>query len=227
MPLPLAASAIIPLAKTAFGAYQAFKGAKIAKEAERPEYEIPEEFMQNLNQAQQMALEGMPAAQKQQFFQQMQRATAAGMSNLQSRRSGVSGVAGVVQQQKDAALQLAADDAQERNRLQQGVMGARMDLAGQKQEAFDFNQYQPYMEQKQAGQGLIGAGIQNIFGGADQAMLPFLGGGGGGFNFFDGGNQNAGNNQGINQADYDFLQQTIYDFLQQTIDENNQIFSGL
>ena len=217
MPLPLAASAIIPLAKTAFGAYQAFKGAKIAGEAERPEYEIPEEFMQNLNQAQRMALEGMPAAQKQQFFQQMQRATAAGMSNLQSGRSGLTGVAGVVQQQKDAALELASADAQERNRLQEGVMSARINLAGEKEKAFDFNEYQPYMEQKQAGQALIGSGIQNIFGGADQAMLPFLSGaGGGGFNPL-GASQDAGNGQQINQADYDFLQQIMDQHKQKTL----------
>ena len=222
MSIALAASAILPLAKTAFGAFQAFKGAKIAGEAERPEYEIPEEFMQNLNQAQQIALEGMPAAQKQQFFQQMQRATAAGMSNLQSGRSGLTGVAGVVQQQKDAALGLASADAQERNRNQQGVMGARMALAGQKEKAFDFNEYQPYMEQKQAGQGLIGSGIQNIFGGLDQAALPFLGsngsGGGGGFNP-NTATSDAGNGQQINQADYDYLQQLL--------DKNKQKTFGL
>jgi len=87
---------------TGFGIYQAYKGNQIAKNAVRPEYEIPQEIRDNLTDAEIQAMEGLPAAQKNVLMQNIQRSTQSGMGALDDRKAGLSGLAKLQQNELDA-----------------------------------------------------------------------------------------------------------------------------
>lgn len=168
------------------------KGRRDAKKdaKARPKYEIPEEVKQNLTQAQQMALQGLPEEQKQQYLTNLQRGSAQALASSASRRGGLSGIATINQQQNDAYGNLAAMDAQARSENQQRLMGARQTMADYKDQSFQFNKINPYYEgiaQRNANQNEL---FQNL----NNAAMMGAGGMGGGMG---GGKsqQSGGNNQ--------------------------------
>ena len=146
-----------------FGQYQYLQGLKEkdALEGERPEYEIPEEYAQNLSQAQMMALEGLPAEQKKQYIENLMRTTTGMLSNLTGRKSGLVGVGGVGQMEADMYRNLLGADVTARMANQQTLMGERRGMAEQKAMQWQINQMQPYLQDYNQAQGLIGAGAQN------------------------------------------------------------------
>jgi len=80
-------------ASTTLGAVQLAYGLYKQKRNKRPTYEIPEEIQQNLNQAKQMALQGIPEEQKQQYLANLQRGSAQALASSGSRRGGLAGIA--------------------------------------------------------------------------------------------------------------------------------------
>ena len=144
-----------------FGQYQYLKGLKEMEGLERPEYEIPEEYAQNLSQAQMMALEGLPAEQKKQYIENLMRTTTGMLSNLTGRKSGLVGVGGVGQMEADMYRNLLGADVTARMANQQTLMGERRGMAEQKAMQWQINQMQPYLQDYNQAQGLIGAGAQN------------------------------------------------------------------
>lgn len=167
--------AVAGLAKTGFGIYQYRKGQRQLEGLERPEYEIPEEIRQNLTQAQLMALEGLPTEQKQEFVENIQRTMQTGLRGLQERGTGLAGITDLAQQQIDAFRQLFGADVAARQTAQKGLATARGTMAGFKEREFDINEMQPYIQDYLQAQATSGAGVQNIFGGVQQA-LPGVGG---------------------------------------------------
>ena len=163
------AGGIGAIAKTGFGIYQMIKGNKMAKENQRPTYEIPEEVKQNLTQSQMMALEGMPAEQQKLYVQNTQRGMAGQLRGLSSRKAGLTGVTAAAQQEQDSYQNLLAMDVQARNQNQQQLMQARGDMASFKDRQFDVNKMQPYMMKEMQAQGMMGAGAQNMMGGFSDA----------------------------------------------------------
>lgn len=149
-------------------AYQIHKGNqqkkeadKLAAENKRPDYEIPVELQQNLTQAQQMALEGLPAEQKQQYLNNIQRSQNFGLGALSDRRLGLAGLGSIVQSGNDASQNLLSMDAQARRQNQIGLMNARQTFANYKDKRYEQNQLNPYYENAAAIRGLKGAGMQN------------------------------------------------------------------
>lgn len=152
------------------GAAQTLYGLYLQKKNKRPEYQIPQEVFQNLTQAQQAALEGMPEEQRMQYIQNIQRGTATGLSQLGSRKAGVAGLAVLNQQQNDAYANIAAQDAAMKQQNQQQVLDARQNLADYRDQQFQLNKLNPYYEKVQEAQGMLGAGMQNVTQGFQMGM---------------------------------------------------------
>ncbi len=170
--------AVIGGATALAGGIQAAIGAHRQKQLEknRPVYEIPEEIRQNLTQAQQQSLQGVPEAQRQNFLQNLQRGSAQALQNLGSRKSGLAGIGMINQQQNDAYGNLMSSDAQARQQNQGALMNQRQNMADYKDQAFQFNKVNPFNRATDRNQALIGAGMQNISSGL-QMGLGSLGGG--------------------------------------------------
>lgn len=149
-------------ATAALGAGQLLYGMYDQKRNKRPEYKIPDEAYQNLNQAQQEALQGMPAAVQQQYINNLNQSSAYALSQAGSRRAGLTGVAALNQNQNQALQGLAAQNAQVQMQNRQQLYGMRNQLADYKGQAFQFNQVNPYYERTAQNQALMGAGMQNI-----------------------------------------------------------------
>lgn len=157
---------IAPMLETGYGAYQFIQGQKAKKGLERPEYEIPEEIKANLSQAELMALEGLPAQQKQEYIENIGRATATGLRGLKTRKAGLAGVEGLAQTETDAYKQLLGMDVAAKRQNIQNLMSQRETMAGFKERQFDINKMQPYLQKYGEAQAMIGAGAQNIMAGA-------------------------------------------------------------
>ena len=173
-PLTLAAIGIPTAFQAGVGIYQTAKGARMAAQAERPEYEIPLEIQENLSQSELMALEGLPAEQKKQFVDNIQRGIQAGMRGLKDRSSGLQGISGLVQQQMDQYRGMFADDAQQRIANIAQLMNQRQNMATYKDKEFQLNELDPYMNQVQAAEAMKGAGLQNIMGGVQAGSQMYL-----------------------------------------------------
>lgn len=149
-------------ATTLLGLNQYYKGKKMLKNNKRPTYEIPAEVQANLNQAQQMALQGLPEEQKQQFLNNVQRSQAFSMSQAGSRKAGLAGLATINQQGQDAYGNMLSMDAQARMQNQGVLMNQRQNMADYRDQAFQINKLNPYYEKQAEGLAMQGAGMQNV-----------------------------------------------------------------
>lgn len=166
------------------GAIQSYKANKALKKLSRPTYEIPDEVLKNVSQAERMALQGMPEDQKMQYVERMQQSQAGQLSQMKTLGAGLRGMAGIQQEQKEMNKNLLSMDAQARMQNMLQATHQRSILADKKDDQWSINQYQPYMQKKNALEAQKGAGIQNMFGGlatvGQSAMNAFSLGGGGG-----------------------------------------------
>lgn len=170
MAIPLMALGLgMNLANSLFGGFQLLRGLSQAKRNQRPEYNIPQEIQQNLNQAQLYAQQGLPMDVYNRAAGNIDRNAAFGLRSLGDRRSGIAGVSALNQSTNDAYSNLAMQDAQARmNNLAQ-LYNARGTMAGYRDKAFEINQMQPFMQRAQEAQALQGAGLQNIMRGLQGA----------------------------------------------------------
>lgn len=173
------------------GKKQLAAGQELEAGLERPEYEIPPEIYQNLSQAQRMALEGLPAEQKRQFVENVQRTMQTGLTGITERGGGLAGITSLAQSSTDAYRNLLGQDVAARQQNWAGLAQARSTVAGFRDVAFNINEMQPYAMDYMKAQSLMGAGMQNVMGGVqgigqgiDQStnqamqMMMLMGGGG-------------------------------------------------
>jgi len=151
-------------ASVTLGAAQALYGVYLDRKAQKMphDYSIPPEIQQNLTQAQMMALEGMPAEQKQQYIENLNRSTAYSLNNLSDLKSGLRGVAGANDQFNQGYGNLLSMDSQARINNQNNLYGMRQNLADYKDKAWQFNVKNPYDEMRLKASGFQGAGLQNM-----------------------------------------------------------------
>lgn len=139
-----------------------------------PRYVIPQEYKQNLSEAQMRAAGGLPAASKQLATEQMARGTAAGLTKLSDRNMVAAGVGALAQAQADQANRLAMADAEARLRGERDVAAARLAIASAQDREFAIKQ-QDYLRRAQANANLLGSGIQNVVGGIQNyGMMQML-----------------------------------------------------
>lgn len=154
MPGPLLA--LIPLAISAASSiYQGIKGAKQKREAQKLQAEADAKDAANLADARRMALTGMPEAEYMQQLQNIYRNQASALGALRDRRSALAGATSIQQATNDATLSLAAKDAQMRREAERAALGQANRNAGLKREQG--------MYERQSGEALTGAAMQNIF----------------------------------------------------------------
>ena len=134
-------AATAAIGKYAYEEYQADEAAK-----NRPVYEIPKEITENLTQAQQQSLQGLPEEQKQQYIENIQRGSAQSLAASQSRKGGLSGITAINQQQGQAYNQMLSMDAQARAQNQRALMQQKGVMADYRDQAFQFNVVNPYYE---------------------------------------------------------------------------------
>lgn len=162
-----------------WGHYQYNQGQDLLANNKRPVYNIPSEITDtgNLTMAQQMAMEGLPEEQKQQYLNNIQRSQQFGLNAMSDRKSGLSGLGSIVQSGNDASANLLAQDSGARMANQRTLMSVRdqynQRLADYKDKAFNINQENPYYETQARGLALEGAGQKNFFGGMRQSGSDF------------------------------------------------------
>lgn len=158
-------AAIPAVAQAGTGIYQAVKGNRLANSMERPNFEIPQEILDNLTDSQMQALRGMPAEQKQQYIDNVMRSQQAALGAMGDRKAGLAGLGGVQQNAIDAYRNMLSMDAQQRQVNEQALQGVRSNVADYKDKQFQVNQLDPYNQTMQAAEAMKGAGIQNMMGG--------------------------------------------------------------
>lgn len=178
-------------ATTTLGAAQLAYGLYQQKKNKRPTYEIPAEVQQNLTQAQNMALQGLPEEQKQLYLSNLQRGTSQALGSSSTRRGGLSGISQINQAQNDGYANMLAMDSQARQQNQQILMGQRQNMADYRDQAFQINKSNPYYEKTAQNNAMIGAGMQNM----SQGFQAGNTGGSGGYESA-GGKQQQGQNGG-------------------------------
>ncbi len=172
-------------ATTTLGAVQLGIGMYKQKHNKRPDYEIPQEVQQNLTQAQQEALQGLPEEQRQMFISNIERNSANALGQIGSRSGGLAGVAAVNQNSNDSYGKLLAMDSQARMANKDKLYGMRQNVADYKDQAWQVNKLNPYYENTASNNALIGAGMQNVSQGFQQGNQ------GGGADFSSAGNAKA------------------------------------
>ncbi len=169
---PLTISLILSGAKAGFGALQAHKGNKLAKQAVRPSYQIPSAVNQYLANAQTMAqnqrLPGQSAIEEN-----ISGSTAQGVRAAQESANNpaalMATIAALNANQNNALTDVGVKGAEMQQNNQMNLQGALQNYAGYQDKAFDINQMQPYQQKAAAATALKGAGIQNIWGGVENA----------------------------------------------------------
>ena len=149
------------------GIYQTVDGNNKRKKAEknRPEYESPREIAQNTNLAEQMAYEGLPMEQKRAFQREVQRSQAAALSSQGQLNAQLSGLAATNVASMDALSNMHVQDARARNENRRALMNQRGIAAQYRDREFAYD-HQFYQQELDTANAMIGAGMQNIAGGA-------------------------------------------------------------
>jgi hypothetical protein len=107
-------------------------------------YRIPTEIGQNLSEANQRALQGLPQEQKQEYLNNLQRSNTYSLSSLGDLNAGLRGVAGANEQFNQGNENLLAQDSAARVNNQNAVYGFRQNMADYKDMAWKHNVDNPY-----------------------------------------------------------------------------------
>ena len=154
----------------AFTGYQQMrKGRQMEEGLEKPTFEIPEEVLQNQRIAEQMAVQGLPEAQRQAYLDDQQRSLQAAMRSSSDRRGGLGIISQIQSTQERSNRELLQMDVDARRENMMFAMKNREIVAGYKDKRFehDFNQYTADLDYARA---IRGAGMQNVSSGIDTAI---------------------------------------------------------
>ena len=152
------------------GFFQRRQAKKALSKLIRPQYEIPNEILENQKKAEMAANEGLPSAQYNQAMQNIQRQQNRALTAASDRRGGLMALPGLQQQANDTQLNLDVKNAEQRLKNQQQLYGINSQVAGYRDKAWNINKMQPYERDYQYYQNLLGAGNQNLLGGADKLL---------------------------------------------------------
>ncbi len=171
MPAPLIgalAQGVGGLLSFGSGLIQAHKGNKLLKGLQYPTEQLPDEYQQNQNTAQQMAATGMPAEQYNMAMKNIQRQQLMALRAANDRRGGLNVLTALLQGTNDATLNLDSANSQQRVSNQRNLMTVNNQVAGVKRDLFDRNIRDKYMRDYQYAMQLKGMGNQNLVGGVDK-----------------------------------------------------------
>lgn len=152
------------LLKLGTGLIQNHSANSIENQMQYPTAPIQSEYTQNLNQAQNIAQTGIPAPAYNNQLNSIQRSQAGGLAALSRSANPGANVASIVRQGDDATNQLNSQDAMMRNQNLMGLLNARLQLAQQKDKAWDWNYQQRYLSNLAKANQIRGAANSNING---------------------------------------------------------------
>jgi len=152
------------------GFFQRRKAKKELSKLIQPTYSIPQEILRNQKMAEQAANEGMPSQQYNNAMKNIQRTQSNLLAGATDRRSSLMALPKLQQQSNDATGNLDAQDATMRMQNQRQLYGINNTVAQFRDKEFQLNQLNPYNEKKQYYNSLLGAGNQNMLGGADKLL---------------------------------------------------------
>lgn len=164
MAIGLGLAGLGALAKGISGIIQGGRANRIIRENPRPFQTVQNEYFQNVNDAEQMARTGLPQEQYNLALQNQQRNQTGVLRALGRSANPSAGLAGLLRASNDATMNLDARNAEARQMNRRYLAGQRGILAGQKKEAFDWNQKSRYLAKMAEAQALRGAGAQNLMG---------------------------------------------------------------
>lgn len=125
---------------------------------------VQSEYTQNVNQAEQMATQGIPAAAYNQQLKSIDQNQAGAVQSLSRSANPGGNLASIVRQGDQATSGLNAQDAVARNRNLLNLLQQRQVLAQQKDKAWDWNFQQKYLGNLAKSQALRTSGNANING---------------------------------------------------------------
>lgn len=162
----IATSAIIAGASAAYGIgkgiSQNAQANKIDRNNVRPSYDIPQEYLKNVEMAKQMAQVGLPQQQYNNQLNSINQNQAAGLQVLNNSANPGANVAAIVRAGDNAANTLNAQDAAARQANQRFYIGQNGVLGQQKLAQQQYNKFDKYTEQFNKSAALRGASNQNI-----------------------------------------------------------------
>lgn len=167
------------LAKLGTGLWQGIQANKIDRNNIRPIEEVQKEYYENVADAEQLARMGMPAEQYNLAKQGIQRNQSTALNTLSRSSNPSSGLNALLRASNDATLNLDANNAAQRVANRRYLAGQKLQLAGQKKAAFDWNRKSDYLAKYAKAEALRGSGIQNLMSGfGDVQQIGAMGGGG-------------------------------------------------
>jgi len=173
MPFPLAAASLA--IQGGLGIGQLIAGAARPKPI-IPEADIPQEVFQNMSDAEYWAAVGMPESQRKGYIEDLGRTRTATMEGIGSRKGGLGAITKIAQNEADMAKEWARLDEGARYRNIQNLYQARDRVAQERNRAGDINRELALMERERRDE-MIGAGLQNIMGGAGTlGLMSSIGG---------------------------------------------------
>lgn len=152
------------LVKGVEGISQNSKASNIEKGNLYPQEGVQQEYQQNVNQADQMAREGMPAQQYNNQLTSIGQNQAGALATLSRSVNPGANLASIVRQGDQATMNLNSQDAVERNRNMLNLLQQRQQLAQQKDKAWDWNYQQKYLGNLAKSQALRQSANANISG---------------------------------------------------------------
>lgn len=135
-----------------------------------PTENVQPEYQENVNQATNMAQTGLPDQVYNNQLNNIQRNQAGGLMALSRSANPGGNVASIVRSGDDATSNLNAQDAMARNRNLLNLLNQRMQLAQQKDKAWDWNHQQRYLQNLAKANAYRSAGNQSINSGVTDAM---------------------------------------------------------
>jgi hypothetical protein len=180
------------------GKKQKDKAKKEMEGLHKPVYQIPQEILDNLSDAEKRTVEGLPAEKKQEYVKNMERNQQNYLKNAEDRKAGLAGLQDSTNRANDQLSNLVSKDAEAKRRNEiakrNEIATARAGVANAKNQQFAFNM-NDYQSQLQSAQANYQAGAQNLNSGIQQigssvvqaggSLAGGAGGSGGGnkFNF--------------------------------------------
>lgn len=167
-PVGLALSSIAPIYRSISGFMQTRKGNKILDNLTAPTYTTPEEVNKNLslarNQFMNTRLPGQDVAENKLEGNTAQAIKLAGMYG-KAPSDVIAAIVGANSNENAGFNDLATQASQRQQQDLANYQGALQLGADYKDKEFAYNKWMPYMNQRQYGENLVGAGNKNLYGG--------------------------------------------------------------
>lgn len=171
MPIPLALALGTTALSAGISGYNAYRGsrqkakAKAAMEAlDKPVFNVPEELLENLSDAERRTVEGLPAAQKKQWVQNLERSRQSSLSQRKDFKSGLVGLQESTSLANDQYTNLLSMDAaaleSNKQRKESAIERARTAVSAARERKFGYDNAD-YQAQLTAEQANYQAGARN------------------------------------------------------------------